>query len=47
MKESEKEKEISQDDLKKALDRVQHETKVGTGQIDGILATKEKEIMEI
>lgn len=47
LKEMEKEKEISQDDLKKALERVQEMVDEGSTQIDQVLAQKEKEIMEI
>lgn len=46
-KELEKEKEISQDDLKRALEKVQQATDKGTGQVDEILVGKEKEILEI
>ncbi len=47
LKELEKEKEISQDELKRALEKVQHELDAGIHQADEILATKEKEILEI
>ncbi len=47
LKELEKEKEISQDDLKRALEKVQVETDKGIAGVDQILATKEKEILEI
>lgn len=47
LKEAEKDKEISQDDLKRALELVQHETDHGTKRIDELLAAKEKEIMEV
>lgn len=47
LKEFEKSKEISQDELKRALDKVQDLTKVGSAKIDTILAQKEKEIIEI
>ncbi len=47
LKEVEKEKEISQDDLKRALEQVQEATGKGTAKVDEILAAKEKEIMEI
>jgi len=46
LKELEKEKEISQDDLKKALEKVQQVTDSGNKSIDEILATKEKELLE-
>ena len=47
LKEAEKEKEISQDDLKRALERVQAEIDKGTSIVDEVLAKKEAEIMEI
>lgn len=47
LKEYEKEKVISEDELKKALERVQTETDKGNKQIDEILGSKEKEILEI
>lgn len=47
LKEYEKEKVISEDELKKALERVQTETDKGNKQIDEILQGKEKEILEI
>lgn len=47
LKEAEKEKEISQDDLKRALEKVQEETDAGIKQVEGILSAKEKEILEI
>jgi ribosome recycling factor len=47
LKEAEKEKEISQDDLKRALDQVQQVTDKGTEKVDDILVVKEKEILEI
>jgi ribosome recycling factor len=43
----EKDKEISQDELKRALDKVQDLTDKGSGKIDETLAQKEKEIIEI
>ncbi|MFC1611252.1 ribosome recycling factor, partial [Myxococcota bacterium] len=47
LKEAEKEKEISQDDLKRALEKVQQATNKGTEKVDEILVAKEKEILEI
>jgi len=47
LKEMEKEKEISQDDLKRGLEKVQVETDGASKKVDEILATKEKEILEI
>lgn len=46
-KELEKEKEISQDDLKRSLEKVQVELDRGIAKVDEMIATKEKEIMEI
>lgn len=47
LKEYEKEKLISEDDLKRALDKVQGVIDDGVKSIDEILSTKEKEILEI
>ena len=47
LKELEKEKQISQDDLKRALEKVQEHIDKGTSQVDEILAAKEKEILAI
>lgn len=47
LEELEKDKEISQDDLKRALEKVQAEVDRGTKLVDEVLAQKEKEIMEI
>jgi ribosome recycling factor len=47
LKELEKEKEISQDDLKKALEKVQDVVDRGVAKVEEILSVKEKEIMEI
>jgi ribosome recycling factor len=47
LKALEKDKEISQDDLKRALEKVQELTDKGSGKIDAVLAQKEKEITEI
>lgn len=47
LKTLEKDKEISQDELKRALERVQEVVNRGTAKIDEILAAKEKEILDI
>jgi ribosome recycling factor len=47
LKELEKDKEISQDELKKALEKVQTELDRGIAKVDEMIATKEKEILEI
>lgn len=47
LKELEKDKEISKDDLDKALERVQAEVDRGSKLVEEVLATKEKEIMEV
>jgi ribosome recycling factor len=47
LKDLEKDKEISQDDLKFAQDKVQNLTDDHIKQIDVLLADKEKEIMEV
>ncbi len=47
LKKLEKAHDITEDDLKKALDDVQKSTDKTTKEIDGIVATKEKEIMEV
>lgn len=47
LKEYEKDKTISEDDLKKGLERVQTETDRGNKQVDETLQQKEKEILEI
>ena len=47
LKECEKSKDISQDDLKRALDRVQEHIDRGNSKVDEILVAKEKEILEI
>ena len=46
LKELEKEKEISQDDLKKALEKVQQITDAGNKKIDDIITNKEKELLD-
>jgi len=47
LKELEKSSEISEDDKKRGLDRVQKETDAAIEQIDHLLEEKEKEIMEV
>lgn len=47
LKDLEREKDISQDELKRALDKVQEQTDRGSTKVDEILASKEKEILEI
>jgi ribosome recycling factor len=47
LKECEKDKQISQDELKRALEKVQEQVDAGAKRIDETLAVKEKEIMEI
>ena len=47
LKEAEKEKEISQDDLKRALEEVQQQIDAGGKGVDGIMADKEQEILEV
>lgn len=47
LKDLEKEKEISQDDLKRALEKVQEATNAGIAKLDEILGQKEQEILEI
>jgi ribosome recycling factor len=47
IKEREKKKEISEDEMKRGQDRVQKETDSFIKKIDEILKTKEQEIMEV
>ncbi len=47
LKAAEKDKDISEDDLKRALEKVQTETDTGTKTVDTILAKKEGEILAI
>ncbi len=44
---SEKESEISEDEAKKALEKVQKETDEGVKKVDEIVASKEKEVMQV
>lgn len=47
LKAAEKDKEITEDELKRALDKVQQATDIGTKGVDEILSKKEAEILEI
>ena len=47
MKEAEKDRDISQDDLKRSLEKVQAATDQGIADVDNVLAAKEKEILEV
>jgi ribosome recycling factor len=47
LKELLKEKSITEDDLKRATERVQKETDAGVLKVDEIIAKKEKEVMEV
>ncbi len=47
IKEKEKKKEISEDDMKRGQDRIQKETDAFIRKIDEILKAKEQEIMEV
>jgi ribosome recycling factor len=47
LKSLEKNKELSEDDLKKSLDEVQKITDTFIGKVDEVLQHKEKEIMEV
>ena len=47
LKKMEKEHEITEDDLKKALDDIQKATEKTIKEIDDIIAAKDKEIMEV
>jgi ribosome recycling factor len=47
LKEYQKDGEITEDELKKALERVQKETDAGIQSIDELVAKKEKEVMEV
>jgi ribosome recycling factor len=47
LKELEKDKAISEDELKKALEKVQAAVDAGVKSVDEILAVKEKEIMDV
>ena len=47
LKELEKSSEISEDEKKRGLERIQKETDASVSKIDEIIAEKEKEIMEV
>lgn len=47
IKEKEKKKELSEDGMKRGQERIQKETDAFIKKIDGILKTKEQEIMEV
>ena len=47
LKELLKDKSISEDDLKRATERVQKETDGGVTKVDEIIQKKEKEVMEV
>jgi ribosome recycling factor len=44
---AQKDGDISEDEMKKALEKVQKETDEGVKQVDAILAAKEKDVMQI
>jgi len=47
LKELLKKKSISEDDLKRATEKVQKETDQGIAKVDETLQKKEKEVMEV
>lgn len=47
LKKAQKDKEISEDDLKRSLENVQKETDAVSKKVDELLIAKEKEILEI
>ena len=47
LEEAQKEGDVSEDDVKKAQEKVQKETDDGVKQVDAILAAKEKDVMQI
>ncbi len=47
LKEMQKEKQITEDDLKRATERVQKETDGGIARVDEVVAKKEKEVLEV
>ena len=47
LKKMEKDHEITEDDLKKALDKVQKAVEKTEKSIDDVIALKDKEIMEV
>ena len=47
LKEYQKDGEITEDDLKKAIERVQKEVDAGCTKVDEVVSKKEKEVMEV
>jgi len=47
LEEAQKEGEISEDDLKRALEKLQHQTDEGVKHLDEIVAKKDEELMEV
>jgi ribosome recycling factor len=47
LEEAKKDGDVSEDDVKKALEKVQKETDEGVKQVDAILAAKEKDVMQV
>ncbi|MGA9523721.1 MAG: ribosome recycling factor [Myxococcaceae bacterium] len=47
LKDMQKEKQITEDDLKRATERVQKETDGGIAKVDDVVAKKEKEVLEV
>jgi len=47
LKEYEKDKQITEDDLKKGTERVQKEVDAGCAKVDEVVSKKEKEVMEV
>lgn len=47
LKTAQKDGDITEDDLKKGLERIQKETDAGIAKVDEVLVKKEKEVMEV
>ena len=47
LEEAQKDGDLSEDEVKKAMEKVQKETDEGVKQVDAILAAKEKDVMQI
>jgi len=47
LKELQKDKQITEDDLKRATEKVQKETDGGIAKVDEVVAKKEKEVLEV
>ena len=47
LKKEEKNSDMTEDDLKRALDKVQKDTDMGVKKVDELVAAKDKEIMEV